>query len=258
MRNTSHCLLCNERLSPRHTPDTTNHSAARSQRPPENRSECIPEAIARFTQLCWACHHHLPWHHLSNTQHPNTTTFNVSKPDKPFKRNQVVCAFHYRFPIDHMIQELKFHKQLHHLELLSHYLAEQIYFAEHNAPQHSIDGIIPIPLHPQRLRQRGYNQSYWLAKSLGKRLNLPVWDHCCIRTKNTQAQSTLSAKKRAENLHAAFQIRREKLPTAQHVAILDDVLTTGATMEALTQTLHSAGIKRISIWTLAKADRETV
>lgn len=111
--------------------------------------------------------------------------------------------------------------------------------------------IIPVPLHRRRLRQRGFNQALEIAKPLAKKLQLPVDFKTCIRTKHTRPQSELSAKKRQQNIKNAFTLK--KPITAKHVAIVDDVMTTGNTVTELSALLRNNGVTTIEIWCCARA-----
>ena len=111
--------------------------------------------------------------------------------------------------------------------------------------------IIPVPLHSSRYRERGFNQSLEIARILSRRLVIPLDYRSCSRIHATQAQTQLDAKERARNLKKAFAITKP-LPYT-HVAILDDVVTTGATVNELAKMLRQAGVKRIDVWACARA-----
>lgn len=110
--------------------------------------------------------------------------------------------------------------------------------------------IIPIPLHPKRLHQRGFNQSLEVVKIIAKQLNIPVNTSLCTRNTNTAFQSGLTAKQRRLNLHNAFKI--VKSHQFKHVAIFDDVVTTGTTANELSRKLKLSGVEIIEVWALAR------
>ncbi|WP_244208630.1 ComF family protein [Vreelandella andesensis] len=116
------------------------------------------------------------------------------------------------------------------------------------APSFLGEGLLPVPMHIARARQRGFNQSQWLAEQLGKRVKLPVIRAECI--KRLPSQRTLNRKERAKNLVGAFCIDKGPLPS--HLTIIDDVVTTGATCQALAEEALSAGAKRVDVWTVAR------
>lgn len=115
-----------------------------------------------------------------------------------------------------------------------------------------VERLIPIPLHPQRLHQRGYNQSLELARMLSKRTGIPV-ANLLIRHETQASQTQLNAKQRVQNLRRAFSLAPGQLQDLRHVALIDDVMTTGATMQAAAQCLHrQAPQLQIQAWAVAK------
>lgn len=106
------------------------------------------------------------------------------------------------------------------------------------------DALIPVPLHPDRMKKRGYNQAELLAQELGKRLQLPVLTDWLCRTKNTVPQKLLDGRARQNNLKKAFKIRRNdvKLKT---IVIIDDIYTTGSTMDEIARTCRAYGVREI-------------
>lgn len=116
------------------------------------------------------------------------------------------------------------------------------------------DCIVPVPLHQDRLRQRGYNQSDYFAKGMAALLDIPWYSQCIDRIKNTNTQTKKSKADRLQNLMEAFVII-DALPIQnKHVLLVDDVITTGATLEACASPLLSAGAKEISIATICVAN----
>jgi ComF family protein len=111
--------------------------------------------------------------------------------------------------------------------------------------------IIPVPLHPKRLRQRGYNQALELARPIARGLKIKLETQLCQRIRNTLPQTELSLRSRQANLRNAFQIT----PTVpyQHIAIVDDVVTTGHTVYELARIFKRAGVAQIEIWAVARA-----
>jgi ComF family protein len=116
------------------------------------------------------------------------------------------------------------------------------------------DVIVPMPLHWRRRWQRGFNQSELLARVLGKRTGLPV-ANAVIRRKATAAQAGMTSAERRTNVAGAFQVRKRRFVEGRHVLLIDDVLTTGATAGACAAALKRAGARRVTVLTLARADR---
>ncbi|MBD3816720.1 MAG: ComF family protein [Halothiobacillus sp.] len=111
------------------------------------------------------------------------------------------------------------------------------------------DVLIPMPIHPDRRRVRGFNQARLIADRVGQRFDLPVHGKAVIRSGSSGSQSGLSAIDRRKNLKNAFEVR-EHLP--EHVAIVDDVMTTGSSADALAYALKRAGVRMVSVWVLAR------
>jgi ComF family protein len=161
---------------------------------------------------------------------------------KAFGAGQVLAGFVYDQPIDGLIQAFKFNEQLGAGRLLAQLALPA--FA-HSRPQ----ALIPIPLHRKRLRQRGFNQALELARFWGSQRVIPVCPMALFRQRETAVQSSLNALERAENVRAAF-VANAMVP--QHVALVDDVFTTGATCMAAAEALYAAGAQRVDVWCLAR------
>lgn len=146
----------------------------------------------------------------------------------------------------HLITELKFGHRYRNARLLGQLLAEELgQNVEH--PQ----CIIPMPLHRLRYCERGFNQSLEIARHVSRMLDVPVVLNACERKRNNPHQAGLSARQRRKNIVGAFQA--SSALSYQHVAILDDVMTTGSTVNALATTLKKAGVERIDVWVCARA-----
>lgn len=160
--------------------------------------------------------------------------------------DSATAPLRYREPVRHMIQALKFHRRYPHARLLGGLLAESL-SERSDLP----DWLIPVPLHPDRFRARGFNPSAEIARELGRRLQLPLETRSAMRTRATASQVGLSAVDRVRNLRRAFAVK----PSfhARHVAIIDDVMTTGSTVGELAKALRAAGAERIEVWVCARA-----
>ena len=160
---------------------------------------------------------------------------------------RTMAAFHYSSPVDTLIKRLKFKGDLHLARLLGGMMADRLDVPDIPLP----DVIVPVPLHVRRLRERGFNQALELARPIAERLRLPLdWQHV-IRNRATDPQSDLAAKLRSRNVKGAFSIAAGF--TAQRVAIVDDVMTTGHTVNELALTLRRFGVTHISVWLCARA-----
>jgi len=144
------------------------------------------------------------------------------------------------------ITEFKFHEKLYLYRIFSHLLVEKIQQQNNPLPE----CIIPVPLHRYRLQERGFNQALEIAKGVAKELNIPIDHSCCERVKYTLPQSSIPANERQRNVKHAFILTREV--NYQHIAIIDDVVTTGSTVNELSRIFKKAGVKKIDIWCIAK------
>jgi ComF family protein len=163
---------------------------------------------------------------------------------RPYDR--ALAVFQYRWPVDHMITDFKFRGKLAFGSVLGNLMAERLAAQKFPRPER----LMPVPLHPRRLRERGYNQAVELARPIARRLGIPLDLDTCRRIRPTAAQSLVPAAERARNVRGAFAVVG---PVCAHVAIVDDVMTSGHTAEALAKALRAHGAQRIEVWVCARA-----
>ena len=152
----------------------------------------------------------------------------------------------YEGCIQTLLQRFKFH----HDFLAGKLLAELFIQAPTFAPDPQPDWVAPVPLHWWRLFRRGFNQAGLLAKDIHQALHIPIDHKYCYRHRWTPPQTQSSARARRRNLKRAFSVRSPV--TNQHIAIVDDVYTTGSTTQALAQCLLKAGARKVDIWCMAR------
>jgi ComF family protein len=160
--------------------------------------------------------------------------------------DQCHAPFIYGHPISRLISDFKFNGKLHAGRLLSELL---INFIEQNNLELP-DLILPVPLHPTRLKERGFNQALELARPISRHFAIPLDTKSCRRIKATATQSTLHQNVRRKNMRGAFEAKKDI--DAKHLVIIDDVVTTGATVSELAKTVKSAGTIKVDVWALAK------
>jgi ComF family protein len=165
---------------------------------------------------------------------------------KPPSFDETYAPYLHQGTIRHLIATLKFNRKYKNARVLAHLLATHI-----KKTAEIPDLIIPVPLHKQRYKERGFNQSIEIAKTIAKQLNITIDIESCIRQRNTLHQIDLAAKDRHKNIKNAFKVIKQV--DAQHIAILDDVMTTGSTVNELAKTLKKAGVTRVDIWVCARA-----
>jgi ComF family protein len=165
----------------------------------------------------------------------------------PFER--VEAPFSYAAPVDHLIHAFKFRADLAAGRLLAQLLVGHV-----RRRSELPELLLPVPLHPARLGERGFNQAHELARLVGRKLAIPVAPTLLTRTRHTPPQHGLAAKARRANVRGAFALSRP-LP-ARHVALIDDVFTTGQTATELARVLRRAGAERVEVWVLARVARQ--
>jgi ComF family protein len=215
----SHCLLCGARAQ-----GALSLCAACEADMPHNRMCCARCALPLETPapLCGRCIRHVPpW-------------------------DAAWAPFRYEWPLAQLESRFKFGGDLAAGRTLA------MLWNASTAPHGLPDAIVPVPLHPSRLRKRGYNQALELAKPLAKHFGVPVLRDALRRTRATHAQTELTAIQRRRNVRGAFAANpADELP--EHVAVLDDVSTTGATLAECARVLKRAGVARVDAWALARA-----
>ncbi|MDN5848529.1 MAG: ComF family protein [Nitrococcus sp.] len=208
---------------------------------------CASPASAGL-ELCRNCAAELPWLHshcrqcalpLVNAGEERLCGSCLRRPP-PFQR--VRAPFRYSHPVDGLIKALKYGADLAAARLLGDLLADYLSRRQVAVP----DVVIPVPLHPRGLSQRGFNQALELARRLG----VPLAPQLVRRSRETAAQSRLGGRARRNNMLGAFQVTARRMPA--HVAVVDDVLTTGATATELARVLRRAGAERVEIWVAAR------
>ena len=167
---------------------------------------------------------------------------------QPPRFSACVAALRYEYPARELIARFKFHGDLAAGRVLAHLLARRI--AASDPGHYAGTVLVPVPLHRTRLAERGFNQSERIARVLARELALPMLPALAARVRRTEDQKSLDAGARRRNLATAFHAE----PCAGlRVAIIDDVITTGTTADALAATLLEAGAARVEAWCLARA-----
>jgi ComF family protein len=203
--------------------------------------------------VCQSCRRDLPWLGIACRQcarplHSSPACALCGHCQKqPPAFDRTIALFHYRPPVDHLIRRFKFAEELQIGSLLSALLAARL--AERNGDLPEL--LLPVPLHPARLRSRGFNQATEIARHVASELGIAIDYHACRRKRDTLAQSLLSHNARRLNLRNAFDVCRP--PGALHIAIIDDVMTTGHTSNELARTLKQAGATHVEVWVIARA-----
>jgi len=222
--NTRNCLIC---ADCKHSLPTIKHACTACSLPlPTNK---LPAPKAQ-QYLCGAC--------LKNPI---------------FERG--ISLAEYKYPISTLIIDIKHNANFIAGRALGELLAEKVIcnYQDPTMP-HSLlpDYMVPVPLHHWRLRQRGFNQSLELAKTLKRNTRIPILTKGIKRIQHTSPQQSLKAAERIKNLTGAFKVSTDL--SGKHIAIVDDVVTTGTTARILAKELKQAGATRIDLWSIARTD----
>jgi ComF family protein len=160
--------------------------------------------------------------------------------------DRVISGFAYAQPISQLVAKLKFRGQIQLARLFGELLVIQIASLGSHA-----QAVLPVPLHPKRLRHRGFNQALEIARPVSRQLSLPILHDTVYRCRNTQPQAEQPAGWRAQNIQGAFELN--KSVAYKQVAIVDDVMTSGHTVNEIAQLLRQAGVEQIEVWCVARA-----
>ncbi len=203
----------------------------------------------RDIALCFACERQLPW--LKNpctrcgisVAPPFTVCPQCMHQPPPFER--LSSLFDYAWPLDRFIAKLKYGAHLPFGKMLGTLLATHL-----EVPQR-VDCLLGMPLHPHRQQERGFNQSFEIAQEIAKRTQLPFDRRSCTKVIDTPSQAALTANQRAHNLSQhAFAISKDF--SAKHVLVIDDVVTTMATISAFSRALKHHGVSTVEIWSVCR------
>lgn len=211
------------------------------------------QPTGRHLDLCEPCQSTLPW--LKNPcprcafPKPQAESICADCEKRTPLQQQTVSLFNYDFPLNRLLADFKYQHRFEYGQLFAELFALHISetFSAEALPQ----ALIPIPLHPQKQQIRGYNQAMLLAKKIGKRLKIPVIANALIKIKQTESQANSTAAQREKNLQQAFEVKNTIfLPS--HIALVDDIYTTGATVRAAIEALQLTTVSRVDVWTIGR------
>jgi ComF family protein len=160
--------------------------------------------------------------------------------------DQVYAPLLYSTEMSYLIKQMKYQKKIYLAQVLC-----QLFIHHKQINTFTPELLIPIPMHPRRLRQRGFNQALELGRILASYYQLPINYEHFIRHRYTRLQVSMNAHERQKNLDQAFLLK--KPITYQHVVLIDDVMTTGSTVNEAAKTLKKNGIQRVDVWIMARA-----
>ena len=213
-------------------------------------ASCIESNIANNHAVCKPCLNDLPWHPKTSCPQCGLASSGMvcgSCLNSPPDFDATISVFLYAYPIDAMMQRYKYGSLLNLGDAFGELLAEKIHIE-------NIDLIIPMPMHRQRLKERGFNQALEIAKVLTKNAKEKLDYKSVERQTLTPPQASLPLKERVKNIKGAFKVNADKLDIIQgkRIAIVDDVMTTGASLNELTKTLKKAGAAHVECWVITR------
>ncbi|MEZ5046866.1 MAG: ComF family protein [Chitinophagaceae bacterium] len=216
-----------------------------------------------FPNMCAACHAH-----LSNSEKDlcfaclqllPKTSFHLQKNNPveqklfgrvDIQRGTALFYFSKESRMQEILHAIKYKKQFSLAEKMGWLMANEF---QNSDWLHDIDCIIPIPLSFQKEKVRGYNQSALLAKAFAEKVNIPILQHAIKRIKNTETQTKKSKLERLQNVQDAFEWQKNQTIQNKHILLIDDVITTGATLESCIQAIQKSTSNKVSILALAYA-----
>ena len=191
-------------------------------------------------QLCTSCHAQLVF---------NPTPFSRQSVSSSFAFDQAWSVCLYNEPAQKLLHAFKYNSKTSLCKTFVPLMIDSI--DRHHIPIQKFDLIIPIPLHPVRLRERGYNQSALLSVALSRHYGILHTQDLIVRQKKTHTQTELGAKQRWTNMEGAFRIKSPTDVESKSILLIDDLYTTGATVHSAAETLKSAGAARVGVLTLS-------
>ncbi len=213
------------------------------------QKNCVLCGISAYQDLCEPCYIHLP---QLPTNHCPICLWPVPTAEvcgacltKPPAFTRTIAAFRYTFPVDALIHSLKYRTHLAITPILANLLITRL-----KTLPLLPDVMIPMPLHPIRLRERGFNQAMEISRYISKQMGIALLPDSCNRIKHTPPQTGLPWKERQKNIRKAFDCKIDL--SGKHIALVDDVMTTGATLNELAKVLHQQGAAEISNWVIAR------
>lgn len=212
---------------------------------------------------CEACHKDLEWNRYCCAQ--CAEPFDAPVPDDTHCASclaeapafdRAIAPLRYAFPVDCCIQDLKYGGKRYQAKYLVDLISKHIQdaYSDDALPPY----LLPVPTHRQTEKTRGFNQAALLAKQLEKSLPVKALNKTIRKVRLTDSQTNFDKKTRQKNLAGSFALQEAFSPTLTHVALVDDVMTTGATLHALADLLKQRGVKRVDAWCIARTPKRTL
>lgn len=217
--------------------------------------------------ICEPCTEDLAWNKVGC----QICSFPLYRQDETFYSDSLICGecltspppftmsiipFTYSFPINKLVQNLKYGKELYWLKPLSKMFTHYLHDKYHKYPKPDL--LIPVPMHKNKLKLRGYNQAELLAKEISRLTDIPSKSGLLRKTKESKDQASLNKTQRLKNLKKCFALPDSEHLEGKHIALIDDVMTTKATSEICSQLLLENGATRVDVWCLARTPKSII
>ncbi len=206
--------------------------------------------------ICHDCEKDLPWHIQPHCPQCGLLSFNSQPCGHCLKSAPDFDATHalftYDFPLNTLLQRYKYGSMLNLRHNFADLMSENLLLS--NIRVKNIELIIPMPMHPQRLQERGFNQALEIAKLVSNILKIPLDYKSCMRNKLSPPQASLPLKERVKNIRGVFSIKESHAHNLQglKIALIDDVMTSGASLNELAKTIKKAGASHVECWVVAR------
>jgi ComF family protein len=199
--------------------------------------------------ICENCMRELPWH--TQSQCPQCSLIYDGRTcgsclAAPTSFDNTTALLTYDFPLDRLLQQYKYRESLQLANTFATMLHEKLRIKK----SEKIDLIIPMPMHAKRLQERGFNQALEIAKTVAKLTNVKIDYTTCQRVKLTPPQASLPLKERSKNIRGVFNCQKDL--SGLNIAVVDDVMTTGTSLDELAKTLKKAGAAHVECWVIAR------
>lgn len=215
---------------------------------PKFCTACDRHITAGETILCLECRHTLPFTNMENIAENEAHIKFLTK--LPLIHAAALLYFVEEGMVREMMHRLKYQGRPEVGRFLGILLAKKFSTTDWF---NTIDGIVPVPLHHKKQNKRGYNQAEMISVGISEITGKPVWGKAVLRTRNTASQTRKSSKDRQENVRNAFEVRAREQLNNKHILLVDDVLTTGATLASCGNAIVSACSCSLSLATVAMA-----
>jgi len=210
---------------------------------------CQDHLSQHETVLCTSCRHHLPMTDFVNT--PNNMVEKSFEGRIPIVAGTALLYFNKKGISQELIHHLKYKKRQDIGVFFGDWMGKQL---KESFRFRTIDAIVLVPLHPKKLKSRGYNQLTTFGIQLAKEMDVPIIKNALLKIIDSSSQTKKDRQSRFQKIRGSFLLGEEELLKKKHILLLDDVITTGATLEACAKTLLSVEGVRVSVATMVAAD----